>query len=220
MMIEESILTLGLFCWLFLRTARESEERQELLDFARSHGLALSEKRAARAVAAGRGAELRRRLETRAQSADVEVAAETMSGRRCARTSQSTRPDRVAPPARLLYRSGMCVGCAMAAASAASGLRTWLQTHHMGWLTPRRMRALTTRGDVRRRPGLDGRGQRLLDAHGRRAHTATQPDHGAASRGALSAAGDRRQDRQLGAVGDRRLQAVQEADVLAGSGRR
>ncbi len=31
----------------------------------------------------------------------------------------------------------------MAAASAASGLRTWLQTHHMGWLTPRRMRTLT-----------------------------------------------------------------------------
>jgi hypothetical protein len=37
----------------------------------------------------------------------------------------------------------MCVGCAMAAASAASGFRSWLQTHHMGWLTPRRMRALT-----------------------------------------------------------------------------
>jgi hypothetical protein len=31
----------------------------------------------------------------------------------------------------------------MAAASAASGLRAWLQSHHMGWLTPRRMRALT-----------------------------------------------------------------------------
>ena len=37
----------------------------------------------------------------------------------------------------------MCVGCAMCAASAASGFRTWLQTHHFGWLTPRRMRALT-----------------------------------------------------------------------------
>ncbi len=34
MMVEESILTLGLFCWLFLRTAREGEERQELLDYA------------------------------------------------------------------------------------------------------------------------------------------------------------------------------------------
>jgi hypothetical protein len=31
----------------------------------------------------------------------------------------------------------------MAAVSAASGFRTWLQTHHMGWLSPRRMRALT-----------------------------------------------------------------------------
>lgn len=31
----------------------------------------------------------------------------------------------------------------MAAASAASGFRTWLQTHHFGWLTPSRMRKLT-----------------------------------------------------------------------------
>ena len=31
----------------------------------------------------------------------------------------------------------------MMAASAATGFRTWLQTHHMGWLTPGRMRALT-----------------------------------------------------------------------------
>jgi cytochrome c oxidase assembly factor CtaG len=66
MMVEESLLTLGLFCWLFLRVARESEQRQELLDYARANGLELSEVRAARAVAAGRGAELRRRLETRA----------------------------------------------------------------------------------------------------------------------------------------------------------
>jgi len=65
MMIEESILTLGLFCWLFLRTARESEERQDLLDFASARGLELTEARAARAVSAGSGAELRRRLEAR-----------------------------------------------------------------------------------------------------------------------------------------------------------
>ncbi len=31
----------------------------------------------------------------------------------------------------------------MAAASAATGFRTWLQTHNFGWLTPRRLRALT-----------------------------------------------------------------------------
>jgi putative membrane protein len=71
MMIEESLLTLGLFCWLFLRTAREAEERQDLLDFARTHGLALSDKRAARAVAAGRGAELRKRLENRVEPAEA-----------------------------------------------------------------------------------------------------------------------------------------------------
>jgi cytochrome c oxidase assembly factor CtaG len=63
MMIEGSLLTFGLFAWLFLRAARESDERQQLLDFASSHSLALDEQRAARAVAAGRGAELRARLE-------------------------------------------------------------------------------------------------------------------------------------------------------------
>jgi putative membrane protein len=67
MMVEESFLTLGLFCWLFLRTAREGEERQELLDFAQAEGLELTDARATRAVAAGRGAELRRRLESRSE---------------------------------------------------------------------------------------------------------------------------------------------------------
>jgi putative membrane protein len=69
MMIEESFLTLGLFCWLFLRAAREGEERQNLLDYAHAQGLELSESRAARAVAAGRGADLRRRLEARSETA-------------------------------------------------------------------------------------------------------------------------------------------------------
>jgi hypothetical protein len=31
----------------------------------------------------------------------------------------------------------------MAAASAATGFRTWMQSHSFGWLTPKRMRALT-----------------------------------------------------------------------------
>jgi len=31
----------------------------------------------------------------------------------------------------------------MAAASAATGFRSWLQTHNFGWLTPRRLRSLT-----------------------------------------------------------------------------
>ncbi len=63
MMIEGSLLTIGLFAWLFARSAREGEERQELLDLAQARGVELSDTRAARAVAAGRGAELRRRIE-------------------------------------------------------------------------------------------------------------------------------------------------------------
>jgi putative membrane protein len=46
MMIEESIITLGLFCWLFLRTTRESRESHERLDFASARGLELSDARA------------------------------------------------------------------------------------------------------------------------------------------------------------------------------
>jgi len=37
----------------------------------------------------------------------------------------------------------MCAACAIAAASAATGTRTWLQNHGFRWLTPRRLRALT-----------------------------------------------------------------------------
>jgi cytochrome c oxidase assembly factor CtaG len=64
MMVEGSVLTLLLFGWLFARAAREGEERQELLELAAARGVELSEARAARAVAAGRGAELRRRIES------------------------------------------------------------------------------------------------------------------------------------------------------------
>jgi cytochrome c oxidase assembly factor CtaG len=65
MMVEESLLTIGLFCWLFLKVAAEGEERQRLLDYAAAHGVELDERRAARAVAAGRGEELRERLGAR-----------------------------------------------------------------------------------------------------------------------------------------------------------
>jgi len=37
----------------------------------------------------------------------------------------------------------VCAACAITAASAATGVRSWLQNHHFGWLTPRRMRVLT-----------------------------------------------------------------------------
>jgi cytochrome c oxidase assembly factor CtaG len=56
MMVEGSILTLLCFAWLFARAAREGEERQRLVE------LGADERRAARAVAAGRGDELRARL--------------------------------------------------------------------------------------------------------------------------------------------------------------
>jgi putative membrane protein len=63
MMVEGSLVTLGLFAWLFIRAAREGEERQELLDLAAARGVPVTETRAARAVAAGRGGDLRRRIE-------------------------------------------------------------------------------------------------------------------------------------------------------------
>jgi cytochrome c oxidase assembly factor CtaG len=63
MMVEGSILTICLFGWLFLRSAREGQERQELLELAAAGGVALDERRAARAVSAGRGGELRRRIQ-------------------------------------------------------------------------------------------------------------------------------------------------------------
>jgi putative membrane protein len=63
MMVESSIVTVVLLGWLFVKAARESEEKQTLLELADARGVELSERRAARAVASGRGDELRRRLE-------------------------------------------------------------------------------------------------------------------------------------------------------------
>ncbi|MGI8804832.1 MAG: cytochrome c oxidase assembly protein, partial [Thermoleophilaceae bacterium] len=82
MMVEGSILTIVLFGWLFMKTAGEGEERQRLLELASRNGLELSERRAARAVGAGRGADLRRRLERAAAAggSDRQDAAATGSG--------------------------------------------------------------------------------------------------------------------------------------------
>jgi cytochrome c oxidase assembly factor CtaG len=74
MMVEESFLTIGLFCWLFLRVARENEQRQALLDFASEHGLELDSSRAGRAVAAGRTEELWARLRERAGASSASSA--------------------------------------------------------------------------------------------------------------------------------------------------
>jgi putative membrane protein len=62
MLVEQSIVTLCLFCWLFLRTAADLEERQELAELAAARGVDVDERRIARAVAAGRGEALRRRI--------------------------------------------------------------------------------------------------------------------------------------------------------------
>ena len=70
MMIEQSILTICLFGWLFMRAAAQGEEKQELIEFAAARGIVLDERRAARAVAAGRGDELRRRLEARPRESE------------------------------------------------------------------------------------------------------------------------------------------------------
>jgi cytochrome c oxidase assembly factor CtaG len=67
MMVEGSIVTILLFGWLFMRAARESEEKQALVELAAARGVELSEDRAARAVAAGRGEALRQRIETQFQ---------------------------------------------------------------------------------------------------------------------------------------------------------
>jgi cytochrome c oxidase assembly factor CtaG len=62
MMIEGTFLALGVLAWVFFEVAREGTERQNLLDLARECGVALDERRARRAVAAGHGALLEERL--------------------------------------------------------------------------------------------------------------------------------------------------------------
>jgi putative membrane protein len=63
LMGECTILALAIFAWVFLRWAKEDIEKQDLLDLAIDNHFELTSARAARAVAAGRGAELRARIE-------------------------------------------------------------------------------------------------------------------------------------------------------------
>jgi putative membrane protein len=62
MMVEGTFVSLGIFAWLFFRTAQEGTERQRLIELAEEHGVVLDEARAARAVAAGEGDRLEQRL--------------------------------------------------------------------------------------------------------------------------------------------------------------
>ncbi|MGZ8665932.1 MAG: cytochrome c oxidase assembly protein [Solirubrobacterales bacterium] len=62
MMVEGTFLGLGLLAWVFFEAAREGTEKQRLLDLAAERGYPLEEVRAGRAVAAGQGELLERRL--------------------------------------------------------------------------------------------------------------------------------------------------------------
>jgi putative membrane protein len=63
LMAECTFLALGVFAWVFLRWAKEDIEKQDLLDLAIDRQFELTPARASRAVAAGRGPELRARIE-------------------------------------------------------------------------------------------------------------------------------------------------------------
>jgi len=62
MLVEQSIVIVGLFGWLLARALRDAGQRQELAELAAAHGVAVDERRIARAVAADRGDALARRL--------------------------------------------------------------------------------------------------------------------------------------------------------------
>jgi putative membrane protein len=63
MMVEQSAMIVALLAWLLSKWLRESGERQELEELSAASGVPVDQRRIARAVAAGRTDELRRRLE-------------------------------------------------------------------------------------------------------------------------------------------------------------
>lgn len=63
LMGECMLMALGVFAWVFLSWAKEDIEKQDLLDLAFANQVDLTSARAERAVAAGRGPELRARIE-------------------------------------------------------------------------------------------------------------------------------------------------------------
>jgi putative membrane protein len=62
MMTEGALITLGVLAWTLLRWAARDTEKQHLLDLAAERGVALEPERAERAVRAGHGALLEKRL--------------------------------------------------------------------------------------------------------------------------------------------------------------
>jgi hypothetical protein len=69
----------------------------------------------------------------------------------------------------------------MAAASAASGFRTWMQTHPVPWLTPKRMRRLTIAAMVAAglvsTVGMSGSGTATAATHAAQAQHAAAAQH-------------------------------------------
>jgi putative membrane protein len=63
MLVEESVVMVGLFAWLLARALRDAGRRQALAELAEARGVAVDERRLARAVAADRGEALARRLD-------------------------------------------------------------------------------------------------------------------------------------------------------------
>jgi len=74
MMVEGTFLVLGVLAWVFFQVAHEGTEKQRLLDLARERGVALDERRAQRAVAAGHGALLEERLNAGADERELDRA--------------------------------------------------------------------------------------------------------------------------------------------------
>jgi hypothetical protein len=75
------------------------------------------------------------------------------------------------------------MACAMAAATGATGARTWLQNSHATWLTPRRMKVATigvmSAALAVSTVGLSGStpNHHVAAAHAPAAKTATVPAH-------------------------------------------
>jgi cytochrome c oxidase assembly factor CtaG len=63
---QSAVIMISVLAWILLSWAKEDTERQELIDLADRLQVPLSEERAKRAAAAGRGAELRERIEREA----------------------------------------------------------------------------------------------------------------------------------------------------------
>jgi cytochrome c oxidase assembly factor CtaG len=70
MLVEQSVLIVGLLAWLLWRAIQDAERRQRLAERAAAAGVVLDRRRIARAVTADGGEALARRLETEARSAE------------------------------------------------------------------------------------------------------------------------------------------------------